>query len=374
MKNGSNGREGIRNNDGERRYNGGSRYNSNRQPSKDADFRGGQRPSGGSSGVRGEERPSGGSSGVRGEERPSGGNSGVRREESGRPSGQNPPGRQPNAGMRPNTGTPPNAGSRPNAGVRPNSGGVPFGRGDNARLQHQKRDDAFRMPPREPQRLEPVGYDRPARFWDVGRHYFGHKIHSLPPRAVRRVYLGVPYYVLDDIYYRFFNDAYYVCRPPYGVGFAETTYDGTPNICSFAYYAGSYYEFSSNSEMATAITSGNARTAASNVAAARARGITLDAYTALKACRFADGLGLVQSFADLSKDYYYSDGVFYTLSSDGRYYTVVPPAGALVRSLPNDSRGVYLNGEEYYAVDDTLYRYVSIAGVNYFEVLGQMAE
>ena len=52
--------------------------------------------------------------------------------------------------------------------------------------------------------------------------------------------------------------------------------------------------------------------------------------------------------------------------------TIVPPAGALITELPDDYRIVTLGGDEYYAVDDTVYRTTVIDGSVYFEVLGQM--
>ena len=52
--------------------------------------------------------------------------------------------------------------------------------------------------------------------------------------------------------------------------------------------------------------------------------------------------------------------------------TIVPPAGALIDELPDDYRVITLGGDEYYAVDDTVYRTTVIGGTPYFEVLGQM--
>lgn len=284
---------------------------------------------------------------------------GQRPDEGFRPeNGQNPEMRRPDGQQADRRTPPPGAPRR-----RPNAGQPPRDRDGNARPP---------MPPQAPRQLEPIGYDRPARFWDRGLHYFGHRVYNLPQRAVQRSYFGIPYYVLDDIYYRYFDDGYYVSRPPYGVGFAEINREEAPYVCSFAYYTDSYYEFGTNNEFADAITKNNAFTVAANVTNAKDKGMTLDAYTALKACRLADDLGLVQSFGDLATDYYYTDGVFYTLSSDGRYYTVVPPAGALVYSLPDDSRMLMLNGEEYFAVDETVYRSANVAGQDCFEVIGQM--
>jgi len=50
----------------------------------------------------------------------------------------------------------------------------------------------------------------------------------------------------------------------------------------------------------------------------------------------------------------------------------MPPAGALVESLPEDFDIVTLKGKEYYKVDDTIYKMTISEGKPYFEVLGQM--
>ena len=83
-------------------------------------------------------------------------------------------------------------------------------------------------------------------------------------------------------------------------------------------------------------------------------------------------LGLVQSYAEASMKYYYYDGVFYRKTSDGRYYVIVPPAGALVEELPSDYETIYRGGKEYFKVDNTLYQYTIVDGKPYFEVLGQL--
>ena len=59
-------------------------------------------------------------------------------------------------------------------------------------------------------------------------------------------------------------------------------------------------------------------------------------------------------------------------NSDGKYVTIVPPAGALVQELPDDYDTITLEGKEYYKVDDTVYKLTIIDGSPYFEVLGQM--
>jgi len=84
-------------------------------------------------------------------------------------------------------------------------------------------------------------------------------------------------------------------------------------------------------------------------------------------------LGLVQSYAAAGSNYYYQDGVFYVMDADGTYKVIVPPAGALVETLPEDYDMVVLSdGNEYYKVDDTIYKITISEGKPYFEVLGQL--
>ncbi len=51
---------------------------------------------------------------------------------------------------------------------------------------------------------------------------------------------------------------------------------------------------------------------------------------------------------------------------------IVPPAGALVGELPDDYETITLGGQEFYKVDDTVYRLTLVNGVPQLEVLGQM--
>ena len=53
------------------------------------------------------------------------------------------------------------------------------------------------------------------------------------------------------------------------------------------------------------------------------------------------------------------------ISSDSLYVVKV-------ENLPEDYEMVTLNGEEYYKVDDTVYRVTISEGKPYFEVLGQL--
>ena len=92
---------------------------------------------------------------------------------------------------------------------------------------------------------------------------------------------------------------------------------------------------------------------------------------AQQAYGLANQLGLVQNFADANVQYLYQDGVFYTQAANGEYVVIVPPAGALVESLPDDFETVILNGNEYYKVDNTIYSVAIIDGKAYFEVIGQ---
>lgn len=242
-----------------------------------------------------------------------------------------------------------------------------------------------------PNRKLPIPHNRPVSFWNRGRHYFGYRITSLPPRHVRRVYWGVPYYIIDGVYYRLVSGAYYICRPPFGVVFTPTV-SLAGAICSFAYYADSYYRYRTVNENANLITQqnriiaeNNATIAAQNEIIARqnellsgqgastAAGLaSMNSQRAAESGRLADRLGLVQSYASVNEEYYYDDGVFFTRNASGEYQTIVPPAGALIEELPEDYRIVTLDGEEYYAVDDTVYRMTEVGGTPYFEVLGQM--
>lgn len=292
--------------------------------------------------------------------------------------------------VRPGQGHGGNNPGRPESG-RPSAGSP----GPQSRPPHSaaprpvpQRHDSHRVPPH---RRPPVHHDRPVRFWDPGYHYFGYRVTSLPARFVRRVFWGIPYYIVDDVYYRYYGGSYYVCRPPFGVVFTPAV-SLVDAMCSFAFYADSWYSFSTINENAEIITSQNRIIAENNAtiaaqnrtiaqqnetianqnAAIAANSSSLNSDLAAESSRLADRLGLVQSYASVTGDYYYEDGIFFTKNSSGEYVTIVPPAGALVEKLPDDYRMVTLDGEEYYAVDDTVYRTTVIDGTPYFEVLGQM--
>ncbi len=227
-----------------------------------------------------------------------------------------------------------------------------------------------RIPPR---RRDPMPFGRAVRFWDGGHHYFGYRVSYLPNRYVRKVYLGIPYYLVDGIYYRYYRGHYYVSRPPFGVYFDPVLDNLVYSVCNFAYYYDVYNTYRTINENAQTIASQNATIAANNATIARQNeAIALNSERAAKSYKEADRLGLVQSYADAGMEYFYQDGVFFTKDKDGKYVTIVPPAGALVKELPDDYDVITLDGEEYYKVDDTVYKLSIIDGTPYFEVLGQL--
>ena len=227
-----------------------------------------------------------------------------------------------------------------------------------------------RIPPRH---RDPMPFGRAVRFWDGGRHYFGYRVSYLPSRYTRVDYWGVPYYLLDGIYYRYHGGHYYVSRPPFGVIFDAVLDNILYSVCNFAYYYDVYDTFRTINDNAKTIASQNATIAANNATIARQNAdIALNTDRATKSHQEADRLGLVQSYADAGTEYFYQDGVFFIKDKNGKYVTIVPPAGALVQELPDDYDTITLDGEEYYKVDDTVYKLSIIDGSPYFEVLGQL--
>ena len=230
--------------------------------------------------------------------------------------------------------------------------------------------DIERIPPRH---RDPMPFGRAVRFWDGGHHYFGYRVSYLPSRYTRVVYYGIPYYLLDGIYYRRYGTYYYVSRPPFGVIFDTVLDNLIYSVCNFAYYYDVYNTYRTINENAQTIASQNATIAANNATIAKQNAdIALNAERAAKSYKEADKLGLVQSYADAGVEYYYEDGVFFIKDKNGKYVTIVPPAGALVQELPDDYDTITLNGDEYYKVDDTVYKLTIIDGSPYFEVLGQL--
>ena len=227
-----------------------------------------------------------------------------------------------------------------------------------------------RVPPRE---RDILAWDRPGHFWDNRPHYFGYRIHALPPHYRRITHWGIDYYYYEGIYYRPFGGVYVICRPPFGTPLERAIDRALFNLVRFSYYCNTYRTYNTVfdnynviAQQNLIIAQNNARIAAQNASYA------LNSSRALTAYELANKLGLVQSYAYANSEYFYQDGVFYSVGASGNYTTIVPPAGALVTSLPDDYETIVMNGVEYYMVDNTVYRTTLFDGQPYLEVLGQM--
>lgn len=165
-----------------------------------------------------------------------------------------------------------------------------------------------------------------------------------------------------------------MCRPPFGTVLAANLIaDMTWTAVRMSYYytvANTYSKINENNEY---IAEQNAIIAQNNATiAAQNQTIAMNQQLASQAYTLANELGLVQSFAAAGSDYYYQDGVFYVMDANGEYKVIVPPAGAMVEILPEDYDMITLNDNEYYKVDDTVYKVTISEGKPYFEVLGQL--
>lgn len=218
-------------------------------------------------------------------------------------------------------------------------------------------------------------YSAPSYFWTSHNHCYGHRVRVLPTHVHRYVHYGVTYYCYNDIWYRPYGGYYVVCRPPFGTVLAANLIaDMTWAAVRLSYYytvANTYSTINENNqyiaEQNAIIAQNNATIAAQNAEIAAGQQQAQAAYG------LAAQLGLVQSYAAAQTEYYYQDGVFYVMDANGEYKVIVPPAGALVETLPDDFDMVTLSdGNEYYKVDDTIYRVTVLEGKPYFEVLGQL--
>ncbi len=237
-------------------------------------------------------------------------------------------------------------------------------------IQVDANHNVMRMAPRM---REPMPWDRPGYFWGDHPHYYGYRIHSLPPSWRRISHWGIDYYYYNGIYYRSYGASYVVCRPPFGTPLERAIDRAILNVIRFAYYCDTYRTYSRTFDYYNVIARQNLIIAQQNARLAAANAsYAINANRALTAYELAEKLGLVQSYAYANSNYYYQDGVFYTISASGVYTTIVPPAGALVSSLPDDYEIIVMNGVEYYMVDNTVYRTTLFEGQPYLEVLGQM--
>ena len=232
------------------------------------------------------------------------------------------------------------------------------------------RHNMYRIPPRQ---RDPMAWDRPGYFWGDHPHYYGYRIHSLPPSWRRISHWGIDYYYYNGIYYRPFGGSYVVCRPPFGTPLEHAIDRAIFRMVRFAYYCDTYRTYSRTFDYYNVIARQNLIIAQQNARLiARNSALAINANRALTAYELAEKLGLVQSYAYANSEYFYQDGVFYSVSASGVYSTIVPPAGALVTSLPDDYEIIVMNGIEYYMVDNTVYRTTLFEGQPYLEVLGQM--
>ncbi|MBQ4192032.1 MAG: hypothetical protein II647_01545, partial [Bacteroidales bacterium] len=117
------------------------------------------------------------------------------------------------------------------AGNRP---GAQAGTRGNIRASQPPRDNGPRIHPRERDFIE---HGRPTLFYHRGPHFFGYRVRVLPAHYIVRPYWGIDYYICDGIYYRWWNDCYYVCRPPFGIFFDRALYNLDLVLCDFAYYS-----------------------------------------------------------------------------------------------------------------------------------------
>ena len=234
-------------------------------------------------------------------------------------------------------------------------------------------DDRHNMYRVAPRQRDPLPYDRPGHFYGDAPHYYGYRIHSIPPSWRRISHWGIDYYYHDGIYYRPYGGSYVICRPPFGTPLERAIDRAILRAIRFAYYYDTYRTYDSVFDYYNVIARQNLIIAQQNARIiARNANYAINSNRALSAYELANKMGLVQSYAYANSEYFYQDGVFYTVSPSGVYTTIVPPAGALVTSLPDDYEVIVMNGIEYYLVDNTVFRTTVFEGEPYLEVLGQM--
>ncbi len=158
---------------------------------------------------------------------------------------------------------------------------------------------------------------------------------------------GVEYFYFNNIYYRRQAGHYIISRPPVGVHYHASLFD----LALTAITINAIHDIAERAREA-------ARLAAFYAELNREYKL-----------RTAEQIALTMAYADTQ--YYYDDGVFYTIRN-GEYYVIDAPVGALVTTLPYDYEEVELGGEMYYLVDSTLYKVAVIDGALYFEVVCQL--
>jgi hypothetical protein len=179
-----------------------------------------------------------------------------------------------------------------------------------------------------------------------GDHYFGYRLTTLPRGYETRYFDRVPYYYHNGIYYKaYWGGGYIVCRPPVGTYVTSTLL----NVALTA---------------AIINTTIDAITRISNaVKLSKIYSETNKYYTQREDAIYVNNVA-----GQNNQQYYYQDGVFYTLAN-GQYYVIEPPIGALVTELPADYTEVTLGNQTYYQVENALYQITVIDGALYFEVV-----
>lgn len=196
----------------------------------------------------------------------------------------------------------------------------------------------------------------------------------MPEHCVHHHYWGHDYWYHDGCYYRWWNNHYYICRPPYYTWFERDLYELELMTVRMSYYNTINNAYEIVNENYNTIAEQNAIIAANNATiAAQNAEIAAGAQKASDSYALAHKLGLIQSYAAANETYYYDDGIFFIMK-DGKYYTIVPPAGAIVEKLPDDYETISLQGHDYFKVDDTILRMIISNGKAVFEVLGQLPE
>ena len=230
--------------------------------------------------------------------------------------------------------------------------------------------DLNRISPRERSFLD---LSRPTHFWGRDPHYYGYRVKSLPTGYRRISHWGIDYYYHNGIYYRSYGNVWVVSRPPYGTALDVIVEAALFRPVSFSYYSSVYRTYNTVFDNYNVIAQQNLIIAQNNARIIAQNGaLALNNNRALSAYEIANRLGLVQSYAYANSQYYYQDGVFFIVTASGQFTTIVPPAGALVTSLPDDYDIIVMNGVEYYLVDNTVYRTTLFNGQPFLEVLGQM--
>ena len=230
--------------------------------------------------------------------------------------------------------------------------------------------DLNRISPRERSFLD---LSRPTHFWGRDPHYYGYRVRTLPTGYRRINHWGIDYYYHNGIYYRSYGNVWVVSRPPYGTALDVIVEAALFRPVTFSYYSSVYRTYNTVFDNYNVIAQQNLIIAQNNARIIAQNGaLALNNNRALSAYEIANRLGLVQSYAYANSQYYYQDGVFFIVTASGQFTTIVPPAGALVTSLPDDYDIIVMNGVEYYLVDNTVYRTTLFNGQPFLEVLGQM--